>query len=552
MLALVASADGTLHARADAGEGPPGGALPGRHPRRRDRRQGRRLLAAARAARRQGARRARSRSVTARLRAGLQRRRPRALRRTTTAPTSAAPRRWAGASTAQNLNLNRDYVKADAPEMRAMLGAARRVGPDRSTSTSTSPTARSSSTTSRSRSSPSTLGPAALRPLGQALRDALFARLDGAGAPAARLLSRRSTKATTRPRASRSASPPPRFAHGYWALRNRFGVLVETHSWKDYATAVKTTRDVVGAPRARARRQGMAWRRAAATREPPTAPPRRMRSRSPTKPTGGRTDRLPRLRLRPRGLGGLRQAIVATTTPSRRSGRCRSRAEVARARSRPPPAAGYLVPPAYAAPWSGSSCALHGFTFEEARHRRRSRRRGLPRQRGEASGRTSYEGHQTADAEGAGSRSSAPSPPARSSCPRAAGARLLGTSSSPRRPTRFLAWGFFNAAFEQKEYIEDYVLEAVGGVLGRTRRCGQFEEQLADRRSRRTPRRGSPSSPSATRRGTSGTTSTRSGGPSRLRRSADRVVPISDAPLRPRLRFSARVASRREVGALPH
>jgi hypothetical protein len=38
-----------------------------------------------------------------------------------TAPISAAPRRWAGATTAQNLNLNRDYVKADAPEMQAML-----------------------------------------------------------------------------------------------------------------------------------------------------------------------------------------------------------------------------------------------------------------------------------------------------------------------------------------------------------------------------------------------------------------------------------------------
>jgi len=34
---------------------------------------------------------------------------------------SAARSKWAGAPTAQNLNLNRDYTKAEAPEMRAML-----------------------------------------------------------------------------------------------------------------------------------------------------------------------------------------------------------------------------------------------------------------------------------------------------------------------------------------------------------------------------------------------------------------------------------------------
>ena len=59
------------------GQGPAGGARAGRHPRRRDRRQGRRLPGAARAAR--GTRLAwRPRSRHAGLRAGVQRRRPRA------------------------------------------------------------------------------------------------------------------------------------------------------------------------------------------------------------------------------------------------------------------------------------------------------------------------------------------------------------------------------------------------------------------------------------------------------------------------------------------
>src|SRR3546814_3559043 len=35
----------------------------------------------------------------------------------------------------------------------------------------------------------------------------------------------------------------PRFSHGYFQLRNRFGLLVETHSWKEYPVRVKITRD---------------------------------------------------------------------------------------------------------------------------------------------------------------------------------------------------------------------------------------------------------------------------------------------------------------------
>ena len=54
------------------------------------------------------------------LRAGVQHRRPRA-RRAWKRPNKVGPEETGWRTTAQNLNLNRDYVKADAPEMRAML-----------------------------------------------------------------------------------------------------------------------------------------------------------------------------------------------------------------------------------------------------------------------------------------------------------------------------------------------------------------------------------------------------------------------------------------------
>src|SRR5262249_8336157 len=57
--------------------------------------------------------------------------------------------------------------------------------------------------------------------------------------------------------------PLPRFSTGYWPLRDRLAVLVETHSWKNYATRVKTTRDVMLALLTSAAKDGRAWLEAA-------------------------------------------------------------------------------------------------------------------------------------------------------------------------------------------------------------------------------------------------------------------------------------------------
>src|SRR5690606_27710308 len=57
--------------------------------------------------------------------------------------------------------------------------------------------------------------------------------------------------------------PPPRFSHGYFLLRNRFGVLVETHSWKEYPVRVRITRNLVVSMLEHTARDGAAWLRAA-------------------------------------------------------------------------------------------------------------------------------------------------------------------------------------------------------------------------------------------------------------------------------------------------
>ena len=57
--------------------------------------------------------------------------------------------------------------------------------------------------------------------------------------------------------------PPPRFSHGYYLLRNRIAMLVETHSWKEYPVRVRITRNTVVSVLDHVARDGAAWLAAA-------------------------------------------------------------------------------------------------------------------------------------------------------------------------------------------------------------------------------------------------------------------------------------------------
>jgi murein tripeptide amidase MpaA len=60
----------------------------------------------------------------------------------------------------------------------------------------------------------------------------------------------------------------------------------------------------------------------------------------------------------------------------------------------------------------------------------------------------------------------------------------------PQSPDSFAAWGFFNAIFEQKEYFSDFVMDKIAAeMLAKDANLrGEFEEKLKDENFRKSPR----------------------------------------------------------------
>ena len=299
------------------------GALPGRHPCGRDRRQGRRLRRAARTARGQRA--------------------PGALARTTVLfvpvfnvdgherfgawnrPNQRGPEEMGWRTTAQNLNLNRDYTKADAPEMRALLRLLNAWDPILYARPARHGRCRAcAGPVGRGRAG-RRLGPRA-RPHGPSLRDEVLARLRRAGFHALPFYPAFVTDDDPesgfavwrhRRRASATATGPLAIASERWSRRTRGRTT--RGGWPPRA---RPSSPWWSSPRATAR-SGWHSRRAA------DSAPRQLggQARGPGLQEHGRGENggVPWLRIHARALGGVRAAVdPLRRDASPRSGRCRS------------------------------------------------------------------------------------------------------------------------------------------------------------------------------------------------------------------------------------
>jgi hypothetical protein len=158
-------------------------------------------------------------------------------------PNQDGPEETGWRTTAQNLNLNRDYTKADTPEMRAMLRLIDSWDPLVCADLHVTDGADFEPDVSI-QVEPINQGDPDLRTSGRQLLDQLIAKLAASG----------SLPLDFYPDLAKTDDPSsgfaltvysPRFSTGYFPQRNRFTVLVETHSWKEYAQRVRVTRNTV-------------------------------------------------------------------------------------------------------------------------------------------------------------------------------------------------------------------------------------------------------------------------------------------------------------------
>jgi len=276
-------------------------------------------------------------------------------------PTGGGPEEMGWRTTAQNYNLNRDYAKADAPEMQAMLALVNEWDPLAYIDLHVTDGAKFEHDVSI-QVEPVHAGDADLRKAGTALRDGVIADLAREG----------SLPVSFYPSFNKNDEPasgftdsvsPPRFSSGYFLLRNRFGMLVETHSWKDYPTRVRITRNAIVSLLSQVAEHGGEWRaladaadaRAAAIAGQPVALDYKT------------TEKVREVEFRgyeytrtPSDVSGALMTHYDETKPQ--VWKVPLRDEIVPAMEVPAPGAGYLVPAAHAA-WVGAKLRQHGVEF---------------------------------------------------------------------------------------------------------------------------------------------------------------------------------------------
>ncbi len=396
-------------------------------------------------------------------------------------PNQRGPVEMGWRSTAQNYNLNREYMKADTPEMQHMLALVNAWDPLAYVDLHVTDGAQFEPDISI-QVEPVHAGDAALRAAGTALRDGVLADLAKQGSDPKPFYM--SFAEEDNPQSGFvDSTPNPRFSHGYFLLRNRFGVLVETHSWKDYATRVRITRNTIVSLLSQVAQHGAQWRQTALE-----ADARAAQMAGSTLPLTYKTTEKSRM-IAFRG-------YAYTRTPSEVSGALMTRYdektpqiwnvplrdEIVPDLQVAAPKAGYLVPCAQAK-MVGAKLRQHGIAYNEMTGFLSRQNVEIFRATQVKFGAQSFEGRQTAAVQGEWQKAVR----LVDSCvlyvpvnqPKA---RLVMALLEPRAPDSLLAWGSFNTAFERKEYMEDYVAEDVARaqLAADPALAAQFRQKLAD------------------------------------------------------------------------
>jgi hypothetical protein len=367
-------------------------------------------------------------------------------------------------TTAQNLNLNRDFLKADAPEMRAWLRLYNAWLPELLVDCHVTDGIDFQYNLTYSMEMFAN-APAQVVVWQKDLERRLVAGMNAQGDPVCPYVFTREDNDLSSGLITYAA--PPRFSTGYAAIRNRAALLVETHMLKPYRARVLSTRRLI-----------IEALRAVNATHPRLREAVREADEETARPRGDRdTLRLPLLfqatdahstieflgwesRLDSSAITGARYRVwdhakpVTVRVPYYDD--VRPSVTVALPRR-------YLVP----AEWIDVIARLqcHGIRLQRLTARARVPVETFvcskPKWRD-----TPYEGRHPLQVRGEARRDTIDYPAGTVVVPMdQTAAKAAAHALEPAGMDSFLAWGFFDAIFEQKEYAEDYVMERVAREL---------------------------------------------------------------------------------------
>lgn len=395
-------------------------------------------------------------------------------------PNQRGPEEMGWRTTAQNYNLNRDYVKADTAEMQAMLKLVDAWDPLAYVDLHVTDGAKFEHDVSI-QVEPVNSGDEALRAAGTALRDGVIERLAAEGSLPLPFYPS-FVKSDEPASGFEDGVPTPRFSHGYFQLRNRLGMLVETHSWREYPHRVKVTRNIIVALLDLVAGNGAQWqqqtaaadKRATALGGQPVALDYKATDRSRTIDFRG---------------------YAYTRTPSEVSGALMTRydetkPEIWKLPIRDQivpdhvvtaPRGGYLVPAAHAG-WVAAKLDQHGISYRRLASAQSKATVEAFRADKASFAAQSVEGHQRLTLSGQWKPETQDVAAGALFVPIAQPeARLVMALLEPQAPDALVAWGEFNNNFERKEYMEDYVAEDVARqMLKEPKVKAEFEQRLKD------------------------------------------------------------------------
>lgn len=391
-------------------------------------------------------------------------------------PNQNGPEVTGWRTTAQNVNLNRDYTKGKTPEMQAMLRLIDEWDPLICADLHVTDGADFEPDISL-QVEPINQGAPSLRPSGVSLRDQLIAKLAAQGSLP---LPFYPDFATTDDPSSGFVLTvySPRFSTGYFPQRNRFTVLVETHSWKPYEHRVRVTRNTIVGLAELTAAQGAEWLRqvqqadveasrlggsdvvldyASGWREPSKAG------------TSGRVlDDAGARQIEFRGYAYTREpsaisgALVTVYDPKTpQIWNVPYRDRIQPSLTVTAPAGGYVVPPGHVAVVQ-PKLTLHGIESRLIESSIANAAVQAFRAERVEFAAAPFEGCQRATL--IGKWRDEVQPIAAGSLLVPVGqrlARLVLALLEPQAPDSLAAWGFFNACFEQKEQMERYVAEQI-------------------------------------------------------------------------------------------